>query len=800
MNLKNRVRPGVIWALLVVLLVTAALSTACSDPEKAKAEHLSRGEAYLKENPPKFQEASIEFRNAVQIDDRLAGAHWGLARAYEGLERYQESIEELARTIQLDQNNLEARVKMGNYLMLVRPPQIDEAERLAKEVLEKDPNDIEGHILMATVLYGRDPQKNREAALNQLNDAIRIDPNRVESHLSIGRFYEQIGDLTKAEESLRRALSINDKSSLAYFTHAGFLVRRNRPDEAEVQLKKAVEVDPLNRQMRRVLADFYLVNLKQVDKAEEVYKALADLDRDKPEGRAVLADFYSAVGRHDEAIKTYQDILAKSPDYNRAHYRLSEIMLQRGDAQGAMKQVDDVLQKNPRDKDALLLRARMTLQRGEAKKAIEDLKEVLNQEPRDRNALYLMTEANLRAGQVDQARAFAGDLERFHSEYLPAKLMQVQVSLAAGDARAAQNLASELLDRLSKTVPSPQLSPQLLAELRLKALTARGSANVQLKNMAAARADMQAARDAAPNAPATYVNLASLALAEGKTDEAQQLYERALQIDGTNFDALNGVTKAYGGAGRADQAHARVDQALSARPDDPALHFLKAQVYGFERKSQEAEASLRRALEVSKGEYLPAYSSLGALYINTQQPERALAEYRKITERRPDDAMTHTMMGMVEYGRGNQDAAIESYKRALAINPNEMIAANNLAAVYAEHDKGNLDEAVRLAQGVVQQNPDQAGFADTLGWVYYKKGLHAAAVEQLQRAVSKSVAMKGDNALYRFHLGMALAGANRKADARRELDAALRLAEQEAARGAKPFAYADEARRTLASL
>ena len=68
------------------LLLAAVISLAgCSNPEKAKAEHVRKGEAYLKDS--KFQEASLEFRNAIQIDDKLAAAHWGLARAYEGLER-----------------------------------------------------------------------------------------------------------------------------------------------------------------------------------------------------------------------------------------------------------------------------------------------------------------------------------------------------------------------------------------------------------------------------------------------------------------------------------------------------------------------------------------------------------------------------------------------------------------------------------------------------------------------------------------------------------------------------------------
>ena len=68
--------------------------------KKPKLNTLAQGEAYLKES--KFQEASLEFRNAIQIDDKLTAAHWGLARAFEGLERFPEMIDELRKTISLD--------------------------------------------------------------------------------------------------------------------------------------------------------------------------------------------------------------------------------------------------------------------------------------------------------------------------------------------------------------------------------------------------------------------------------------------------------------------------------------------------------------------------------------------------------------------------------------------------------------------------------------------------------------------------------------------------------------------------
>ncbi len=793
MNQQECTRRTFVLARYIIILVAALGLIGCKSAETSKAEHIERGEAFLKEK--KYQEATIEFRNAVQIDERLASAHWGLARAYEGLQRFAEMIDELKLAIELDGNNLDARVKLGTYYVganAIRnnPELVAEAERLVKDVLQKDPNHVAGHVLLADVLFA---QEKRQEALAELNRAIELDPKRVESVIALAKYYIRTNDIAKAEEVFRRAVSVNEASALGHIEYAKFLVQAGRRDQAEAEFRRAVEVEPQNRDARFVLASFYLVN-KQVDKAEAAYKALAELDKDKPEGRSILADFYSSVGRYDEAVQIYQEIVGKSPDYTRGRYRLTEIMLQRGDARGASDQVEQVLKANPRDMQALLLRSRINLQGSDpdgAKKAIEDLKEVLKQEPNSRAGLYFMAEANFRAGRVDQARVFAGDLVKYYPDYLPAKLMQVQINLATKDAVAAVVVANELMDRLSKEGPSADISPQMLAELRQKTLTARGVAQLQLGKTREARADLTAARDVAPDSPSSYNNLALVALFEKKMDEAAGLYDRALAIDNTNFDALNGlINNVYSKQQKLDQAHARVDQALAAKPNSPALHYLKAHIYGFEQNAQGAEGELRRALEIDPN-YLAAYFDLAALFVNTRQQDRAIAEYRQVIARRPDDAATYTLIGMLEDSRQNTDAAVENYRKALERDPNSAIAANNLAWAYAVHGKGNLDEAVALAQGVVQRYPEVPGFADTLGWVYYKKGLHGPAVEQLQKVVEKA----GDSAGYRFHLGMALAGKGDKAAARRELEQALKLGEKQ-----PNFTDAEEARRTLASL
>jgi tetratricopeptide (TPR) repeat protein len=797
--MKAECRPRVYYAtLLSVLLVAAFAISGCSNPEKAKIAHVEKGEAYLKDE--KFQEASLEFRNAIQIDEKLASAHWGLARSYEGLQRFQEAFEELRKTTDLDANNLDARVKLGNYYIAAakgHPELIAEAKRLADQILAKDANHVEGHILMGSIFYA---QNEREKAFAEINHAIDLEPKRVESYLSLARFYIVINDRSKAEETFQRAISVNNTSALAHTEYGKYLVQLNRLADAEAEMNKAVAMEPSNRASRFILASFYLVN-KQLDKAEVAYKALAELDKDKPEGRAVLADFYSSINRLDEAVSIYQEIVAKSPDFTQGRYRLGEIMLMRGDTQGALAQAEEVLKKDQHDRQALMLRARIRTQTGQAndlQNAVADLKEVLVQEPNSRAGLYFMAQANFNLGNIDQARAFAGDLERNYPDYLPAKLMQVQISLAQGDSKGAQRLASELIDRLNQTAPDRQSSPQMLAEIRTKAYLSRGAATLEQGNTVNARKDFMMARDAAPRDTYPYISLAGVALAENKGDEAAGFYENALAIDSTNFNALGGLIRLYARNNEINKAHARIDQVLAGNPNNASLHYLKAQAYGYERNSGQAEVELRKTLDLDAN-YIAAYSALGALFINTNQQDRAIAEYQKILERRPDNATAYTLIGMLDDSRQNYDAAAESYRQALGKDQNAVIAANNLAWLYAVNGKGNLDEAVRLAQGVVQKNPNIPGFVDTLGWVYYKKGLFGAAIEQLQKAVALDErASKDGNGSpapnYHYHLGMALKAKGEKEAARRELEQAVRLSEK------APFAEAGDARNVLASL
>jgi Tfp pilus assembly protein PilF len=64
----------------VVALGFALALAGCQDQEAKLAEHMTRGDASMKDE--KASEAVIEFKNALQLAPNDAAAHYGLAQAY----------------------------------------------------------------------------------------------------------------------------------------------------------------------------------------------------------------------------------------------------------------------------------------------------------------------------------------------------------------------------------------------------------------------------------------------------------------------------------------------------------------------------------------------------------------------------------------------------------------------------------------------------------------------------------------------------------------------------------------------
>ncbi|NTW83724.1 MAG: tetratricopeptide repeat protein [Chlorobiaceae bacterium] len=81
------------------------------------------------------------------------------------------------------------------------------------------------------------------------------------------------------------------------------------------------------------------------------------------------------------------------------------------------------------------------------------------------------------------------------------------------------------------------------------------------------------------------------------------------------------------------------------------------------------------------------------------------------------------------------DKSIDIYEKILEVDPGNNLMMNNLAYVLAQQGK-ELLKAKELSVKAVRAEPANAGFIDTLGWIYYMQGEYESARETLEKAAA----------------------------------------------------------------
>ena len=225
-----------------------------------------------------------------------------------------------------------------------------------------------------------------------------------------------------------------------------------------------------------------------------------------------------------------------------------------------------------------------------------------------------------------------------------------------------------------------------------------------------------------------------------------------LQLDPASRESLNGLVSLDLQAKRTADARARVDQAVAANADDPTILMIAARTYVTTGDAKRGEELLRQVIEIDSS-YFDAYSALGQIYVRQGRLDAALAEFEQLAQRDSKPVAALTFAGMILQAQGRIPDARAKFERALQVDPSAAVAANNLAWLYAESGQ-NLDLALELAQRAAARMPDVAEVNDTIGWVHMKNNLPRAALPYFEKSVKKD----GGNALYQYHLGLALAG------------------------------------------
>jgi TolB-like protein/DNA-binding winged helix-turn-helix (wHTH) protein/Tfp pilus assembly protein PilF len=160
--------------------------------------------------------------------------------------------------------------------------------------------------LLASSEYGP-PRENYAQAKKLAQKALELDEGLADAHAALG-FVLCYGDWNwpAAEAEFKRAIELNPKGDVGHAVYAVYLGDMGRSEEAIVEMKKALESDPLSALTNWNLGWLYWLAGKP-EQAVEQFNKILEMDQNSPDAHAGLGMVYTSQGRHAEAIAEWRE-------------------------------------------------------------------------------------------------------------------------------------------------------------------------------------------------------------------------------------------------------------------------------------------------------------------------------------------------------------------------------------------------------------------------------------------------------------------------------------------------------------
>lgn len=231
-----------------------------------------------------------------------------------------------------------------------------------------------------------------------------------------------------------------------------------------------------------------------------------------------------------------------------------------------------------------------------------------------------------------------------------------------------------------------------------------------------------------PENGAALNELAGVRFHEGRIDEAEALYRRAIEAAPANSFARVNLGIFLAQAGRFDEAWPWFHSGIEIRPREPAFRrqFGSALVRAGLR--EDAVAQYLEAVRLAP-EFDDARLELANVLADISRFHEAAEHLRELLGRRPDRAPAWNSLGTVLKSIGDLPAAVECFQRAVELDPGYSSAWMNLGNAAVTRNETNL--AIAHYERAVAADAANPLARAKLGVCMVRAGRHAEAVVQL---------------------------------------------------------------------
>jgi tetratricopeptide (TPR) repeat protein len=737
------------WVLMTVILVGAG----CTNAKR----YLERGQKDF--DAGKYEDASINFRNAIQQDPRSGEANYKLALTELKLQKVPDAYHHMYQAVALMPDNDEAKVSFANLCLEIyqsdpqRPKSMyDQLAKVISEMAARQPN---GYDTMRFKGYLALFDRKLPEGISDLEKANQVKPLEPEVVLPLMQalFQDQrSGEALKlGQETIQKHKDLTTVYSMLY----GHYVAANQLEQAESVLKTQIANNPKHAEYVLQLASHY-AQLHKDAEADAVVKRMLEHPADFTRTYLLAGAYYARMSNWQQATSLLEEGAKREPkDKVLYEKNLANVLLAQDKKAEAVRLVDTILAEAPTDQEALRLRAALLMDTRKPEnidKALAELQAGIAQSPDDMLSRYSLARAYMLKSDLENANKQLTEVVTRGPRFLPAHLLLAEIALQR---RQPQEVLTQVAPILAAQPDDARA--RLLEVLALSATGRSGEAhnklNVLIKDQ--------------PNYADAQLELGVMNLQEKKLSEAEAIFRKLYDARQALPRSLEGLVQVLVARDRANQALPLLEEEVKRSPQPGNLRLVLARTAAGVGRDAVVEEQLRLAVKEDPKSY-DAHAMLGDYYRQKGDLNQAVAIYQKARDLAPKNPSPDVSLALTYAHAGRTAEAIQSYRNALKRQPDNPILLNDMAYFLAENG-GNLDEALKMSQLAVQKLSNSPIASDTLGWIYLKKDRPDAAAQIFANLVKKNP----QSALFEYHLGAALAAKGDKTGARAALGAAL---------------------------
>jgi len=664
-----------------------------------------------------FDEAAADIAVVEQAYPRFAGLHYARGYLLFKQGKPDEAFLELVQFLRAAPDNQRAIYYAG--VTALQSGQLQQAEEYLARFHSAFPDLAMGAKALGMARIGREDFEGADAVLAPFAKAKDPDPDLLRAY---SRALAGLGRQAEAAQALERAAQLQPDAALPRIEMAQSLLGSGQAEAAVTELRMALQLEPTNRTGRLLLVRA-LIAANQAQAAVTEAEALVGAEPDdanaqnalavallaaKQDGRARaalaralelkpgladaafnLARLELMAKRPDAARKLYEQVLAEDPGNTRAVAALTQLDVWTGDRVGALERLEAALRVNP---DDLVLRTNLVkgyLQSEDGDKALRVVRDAPRDQASDPRLLLLRGKAELMLNRWLDAVATFDELVRIQPESAGTQLLLSTALAGAGNRTGMEEhlLEGVRIDKDDPLVPSA-------VERVIRALPAADAKVALVEKLAGVMGDH----------PQAALARAQVAVEQGDHNKAIEVLGAQHKLNPKDRLIFDRLFQAQVAANRSGQAAATAEAWVKKHPDDDDVRARLAEVYLRQGDADAAIAAYRAILKRTP-DNASALNNL-AIALQGREPAQALVHAERAHAIQPDDPQIADTLGHLLLTQGNATRAESLLAAAYAAIPGNATVGFHYASALAAVGKGA--EARRVLLEIAQKSfPEQ---------------------------------------------------------------------------------------------